>query len=197
MFRISYRLLLLGIIGLLSTGCDVDLSRTARQTDAKVYEIIDRQWDDQLAAKANYRISDASEDSNSLQIQNVRLSEFGVLTMPQAVSYATGHNRQYHTEKETLYLTALDFTDVRHFYEPMPFAGADGGYFKDNDKKGTWENANLGFEQLLATGAQVGSNISLGVDRYPFRGLSERFFDGCLSRDHTTAVAGRRPKSRT
>ncbi|MBC8379306.1 MAG: TolC family protein [Planctomycetes bacterium] len=146
----------------MSAGCSVDLSQTTQQTDAAVYEIIDRQWDDDLGTKANYHISDASPEPNSLQVMEVSPPEFGVLTMPQAVAFATGHNRQYHTEKENLYLTALDFTDVRHFYEPMPFIGADGGYFKDGDKKATAGNANFGFEQLLATGAQVGSNISLG-----------------------------------
>ena len=146
----------------MQAGCNIDLSQTARQTDEKVYEIIDRQWDDDFGTKANYRISDASADADSLQVTEISPPEFGVLTMPQAVAFATGHNRQYHTERENLYLTALDFTDVRHLYEPVPFAGADGGYFKDNGEKGTAANANFGFEQLLATGAQVGSNISLG-----------------------------------
>ncbi len=163
MTRKLFPVLLIGGICLLLAGCDVDLSKTTHQTDKKVYEIIDRQWDDNLATtKANYRISDVSLDPNSVPVSEVIIPETGILTMPQAVAVATGHNRQYHTEKENLYLTALDLTEIRHIYEPVPFAAGEGGIRKDDGDKAAGGFGNFGFNQLLATGATVGSNISLG-----------------------------------
>jgi outer membrane protein TolC len=127
-----------------------------------VYEIIDGQWDPSLSAKINYRISGDASDPNSQYVSQFDLPEYTVLSIPQAVAIATGSNRQYETEKENLYLTALDFTEVRHLYEPMPILGGDGGYRKDGGEKAVGAFGNFGFQQLLATGAQVGGNISLG-----------------------------------
>lgn len=162
MARKSYLILLLGALCLCGAGCHIDLSETTAETDASVYAIIDSQWDDELATKTNYRIPEASDASDSILFPDEPALEQRVLTLAQAVDAATRHNRQYQTEKENLYLVALDFTEVRHLYEPMPFMGADGGYRKDGDSEASGGFGNVGFEQLLATGAHIGGNISLG-----------------------------------
>ncbi len=163
MYQKLFLILLVGLLCCLSAGCQLDLPKTVAETDASVYEVIDSQWDDELTAeRANYRIADAATDAKTIVADEPTLSKSDVLTLPAAVAIATRHNRQYHTEKETLYLTALDYTDVRHLYEPMPFMGGDGGFRKDDGNKAAGAFGNVGFEQLLATGAHISGNLSLG-----------------------------------
>ncbi|MHC5156588.1 MAG: TolC family protein [Planctomycetota bacterium] len=155
----------IGIFCLIA-GCRTDLSRTVEQTDADVYAIIDETWTDAMGDRSNYRIPDtglpeAEGDSNGIAIQ-IELSPSNVLTLPQAVSLATTHNRAYATEKEQLYLTALDLIDARHIYEPIPFGGGRGGLANDGDNRGAGGFGHLGIQRLLATGAQVSGDISMG-----------------------------------
>jgi outer membrane protein TolC len=69
----------------------------------------------------------------------------------------------------------LDFTDIRHLYEPMPFFGGEGGYRQDDDVEAGGGFSRFGFNQLLATGAQVGADISLGWLDVTSGGLSSGF----------------------
>lgn len=145
----------------LMTGCDPDLARTKEQTDEMVYQIVDKAWQDDFGGKANYKIQDVPSDGNDLGICT-DIPASGILTLPEAVGIATRYNRQYTTEKENLYLTALDFTEIRHVYEPMPILGGQAEYEQDDDNKSYGLFSNYGFSQLLATGAQIGADISLG-----------------------------------
>jgi len=149
------------VLGLLS-GCNIDLTKTAEETDSRVYNIIDQTWDDDIGSKSNYHIDDtAVEDANNIEVF-VEIPPSGVITLPQAVALATAHNRTYAAEKETLYLTALDQTDVEHLYEPIPFIGGQGGVTKDSNGRRSEIMGESGFQQLLATGAEVGGDLSLG-----------------------------------
>jgi outer membrane protein TolC len=145
--------------GLALTGCNTDLAQTAEQTDAAVYKIIDDAWDESYGSQKNYTIDSA--DPNHID-RDIEVGVLDQLTLSTAVTLATAHNRDYKTEKENLYLTALEQTDIRHLYEPMPFAGGEGGYYKDGPDEGAGAYAGAGFEQLLATGARISTDISLG-----------------------------------
>ncbi|MHC4287792.1 MAG: TolC family protein, partial [Planctomycetota bacterium] len=145
--------------GLALTGCNTDLAQTAEQTDAAVYKIIDDAWDESYGSQTNYTIDSA--DPNHID-RDIEVGVLDQLTLSTAVTLATAHNRDYKTEKENLYLTALEQTDIRHLYEPMPFAGGEGGYYKDGPDEGAGAYAGAGFEQLLATGARISTDISLG-----------------------------------
>ncbi|MBC8377713.1 MAG: TolC family protein [Planctomycetes bacterium] len=151
--------LCLPFAGLALTGCNADLAQTVEQTDAAVYEIIDEAWGENYGSQTNYSIDSADPNHARDGMEAALLDR---LTLSAAVAIATAQNRAYATEKETLYLTALAQTDIRHLYEPIPFAGGSGGYRQDdiNEGAGAWGRA--GFEQLLATGAQIGTDISFG-----------------------------------
>ena len=151
--------LCLVLAGLALTGCNTDLAQTAEQTDAAVYEIIDDAWDDSYGSRTNYTIDSADPNHT---VRDIEVGVLDQLTLSTAVTLATTQNRDYKTEKENLYLTALEQTDIRHLYEPMPFAGGEGGYYKDGPVEGTGAYAGAGFEQLLATGARISTDISLG-----------------------------------
>ncbi|MHC5087231.1 MAG: TolC family protein [Planctomycetota bacterium] len=151
--------LCLVLAGLAVTGCDPNLAQTVEETDAAVYTIIDNAWDDSYGSRDNYIIDSNDPNPESATLAMVLVDR---LTLSDAVALATVQNRDYATEKETLYLTALEQTDIRHLYEPMPFAGGEGGYYKDGPDEGAGAYAGAGFEQLLATGARISTDISLG-----------------------------------
>jgi outer membrane protein TolC len=151
--------LCLVLAGLALTGCNTDLAQTAEQTDAAVYEIIDDAWDERYGSQANYTIDSADPNHT---VRDIEVGVLDQLTLSTAVTLATTQNRDYKTEKENLYLTALEQTDIRHLYEPMPFARGEGGYYKDGPVEGAGAYAGAGFEQLLATGARISTDISLG-----------------------------------
>lgn len=164
MIHMKHLWLFIGGFSVLLAGCSTpDLSKTVEQTDAHVYEVVDNHWDESLGTRTNYRIDGTVSESALLDMLDDAIArESRVLTLPQAVATATVNNRQYQLEKENLYLAALDYTDIRHLYEPMPFAGGSGEYTKDLTSESTSIYGNAGFNQLLATGAQIGTDISLG-----------------------------------
>lgn len=73
---------------------------------------------------------------------------------------ATAHNRQYQTEKELLYIKALDLRLARHDFEPQFFGGGKGRYVKDGRDEGIGAQSNFAFEQLLASGVRVNTNVT-------------------------------------
>lgn len=158
-------MLWIGILCLIS-GCRTDLSQTVEQTDADVYAIIDETWTDAMGDRSNYRITNsglpAAENAPGSVAMPMPFPPSHVLTLPQAVSLATTHNRAYAAEKEQLYLTALDLVDVRHIYEPIPFGGGQGGLANDADNRAAGGFGHLGIQRLLSTGARVGADISMG-----------------------------------
>lgn len=149
-------------ICLLIAGCSTNLTETTQATDTSVYNLIDDAWEEDFGSQANYKIQLISPEPNELLLLDNRLYP-SPLTLPQAVAIATTYNRQYNTEKDILYLTALDFTGIRHVYEPMPFFGGEAGYRKDDVDEGSGLFTRYGFNQLLATGAQVGVDVGLGL----------------------------------
>ncbi len=114
------------------TGCRSEYDYKT-EADEKVYGIIDRKWDKDFGSKVNYKISDTEPSPNDIQIEKV-IPASGVLSLPQAVALATAHNRQYQTEKELLYIAALDLRLARHEFEPFFFGSAKGGYAKAGGK---------------------------------------------------------------
>ena len=147
------------LAGLLSlTGCKSPADYKA-ETDKTVYNIIDKKWQDDFGSKVNYKISDTQPSPNDIEVEKV-IPASGVLTIQQAVAIATAHNRQYQTEKELLYINALDLRLARHAFEPQFFGGAGGGYTKDGDDEAIGTQANLGFNQLLASGARLSTKVT-------------------------------------
>ena len=128
--------------------------------DQRVYRIIDGKWDPAFGTRANYRIGDVAPGPNDLQIENA-VPASGIVTLPCALALATAHNRDYQTQKEQLYLAALDLRLVRHGYETQLFGGGSAVYLRDGDDGAVQTEANLGFNRLLATGTQISTQIGI------------------------------------
>jgi outer membrane protein TolC len=144
------------------------------EADKEVYKIIDSKWHDDFGQKVNYTISDVPPSPNDVQIEKAVPSS-GVISLAQAAAMATAHNRDYQTQKEDLYLMALDLTLERHQYATQWFGTFDPKYTRghstssaagdDNEEELSY-NAETGFKQLLADGAIVSANIALDWARF-------------------------------
>ncbi len=129
------------------------------EADEQVYHIIDQKWREEYGSKANYKISDVAPSPNDIQIdKEIPIGE--VLDLSRAVAIATAHNRDYQTQKELLYTSALDLRLVRHLFETQYMGGFSGGYGADWNDELMGIEANLGFNRLLSYGTIISAKIS-------------------------------------
>lgn len=149
----------LGLIG----ACNSEHYKA--EADEEVYGIIDSKWRDKFGQKVNYVISDVPPFPNDLQIEKDLLPSEPI-SLAQAVAMATAHNRDYQTEKEELYKVALDLTLERHGFKAQWFGTFDSTYARDADDETLTHEGELGFEQLLADGAQISASIAYDWLRY-------------------------------
>ncbi|MHC4361775.1 MAG: TolC family protein [Planctomycetota bacterium] len=151
-------LLMWGFVGLyLLSGCD--RHNYKNEADEQVYKIIDQKWQEGFGGKANYKISDTEPLPGDLQVERA-VPASGVLTLPHAVAVATDHNREYRTQKEALYIVALDLRLTRHDFETQFFGGASGGYNEDWNDSAYGFEAGFGFNRLLAGGTRISSQVA-------------------------------------
>ncbi|MHC4323223.1 MAG: TolC family protein, partial [Planctomycetota bacterium] len=130
-----------------------------KEADDQVYNIIDQKWDEDFGTKNNYKISDTEPLPNDIQIEK-KVTSFGVLTLPQAVALATAYNREYQTQKEALYIKALDLRLTRHEFEYQFFGGASAGYNADRNDEVIGAETSIGFNRLLAGGTRISAELA-------------------------------------
>jgi outer membrane protein TolC len=138
------------------------------QADKEVYKIIDEKWQPSFGQKANYKISDVAASPNDIQL-DVNKPPVDVISLAQAVAIATTNSREYQTQKESLYLAALDLTDTRHQFARQWFATVDGKYSNsasDESLSAGTGSKGVGFSQALADGATVSTSIAMDWARY-------------------------------
>jgi outer membrane protein TolC len=109
-------------------------------------------------------------------------SELGasIISLEKAVELATLHNRNFLSQKEDLYLQALDLSLARFQYTPIFGGGADISYtdrqrIAENTATGVDEitrektinsNAGVGFNWLLRTGGRIAADFSTDFVRF-------------------------------
>ena len=130
-----------------------------KEADDLVYNIIDQKWDEDFGIKNNYKISDTEPSPNDIQIEE-EVTSFSILTLPQAVALATAQNHKYQTQKEALYIMALDLRLTRHEFEYQFFGGASGGYNADRNDEAIGVESNIGFNRLLAGGTRISTELA-------------------------------------
>ena len=131
-----------------------------KDADEKVYKIIDRKWQDDFGARVNYKVSDTEPSTGDIRIPKA-VPDSGVLSLPQAVAMATAYNREYQTQKEELYIRALDLRLTRHQFERQYFGVVTGGYTADRNDEVVGMEANFGFNRLLKQGTIISTRIAL------------------------------------
>lgn len=109
-------------------------------------------------------------------------SELGarIISLEKAVELATSYNRRFLSQKEDLYLQALDLSLARFQYTPVFGGGADIAYtdrqrIAENTATGVDQitrektinsNASLGFNWLLRTGGRIATDFSTDFVRF-------------------------------
>jgi outer membrane protein TolC len=141
---------ILGVVIFLGFGSGCSREHYKAEADKEVYQIIDSKWEDDFGEKANYVISDVNDpispndpvslnepvspnepaSTNDLEIAEM-IPESGVINLQQAVEIATKFNRDYQSQKEALYRSALSLTLTRHQYARQWFGTIDGTYADD------------------------------------------------------------------
>jgi len=163
--RRSYRV----TMSLLVVSCAVSLigcgpKNYKKDADDRVYSIIDEKWDPEFGPRTNYRTNDVAPSPNDIQIAPT-VPASGVLTLPRAVAIATAHNREYQTQKELLYTTALDLRLQRHWvrreFETYLFGGGSAQYVNDSDQESIALLANVGYNRLLKTGTHIATEMAM------------------------------------
>jgi outer membrane protein TolC len=130
------------------------------EADEEVYTILDEKWRPEHGVKANYRISDVTPDPNDIVFDPNWLSSEH-MTLAQAVAIATARSRDYQTQKELLYASALRLSLERYAYVRQWFGTIDGGYTWGPEEDSVTTGGQAGFEQLLADGTQIGADIAI------------------------------------
>jgi len=170
-------------------GCSTEYYKA--DADEEVYKIIISKWHDSFGQKANYTISDVPPSPNDIQIDEA-LPSSGVLSLAQAVALATAQNRDYQSQKETLYKKALRLTGERYKYALKWFGTIDTTY-TDNKSNGDDVELNasggISKSELLLDGIIVNTRIAIDWARF-LTGDPRTTLGSVLSGDVTVPVLG-------
>jgi len=147
----------------LAGGCSPEYHKA--KADEEVYGILKSKWKDDFGQMANYRVSDTTP--TAADIAEV-IPPSRVLSLAQAVAIATQYSRDYQSQKESLYLSALDLTLTRYQYARQWFGTIDATYTSQNGDEETLLDAQTGVNQdfLLGDGIQVGAGLAIDWARF-------------------------------
>ena len=157
---------LLGIAAILGFVGACGPQHYKADADEEVYKIIDSKWQEDFGIKANYTVSDYNDPAspNDVEIAEM-IPESGVINLQQAVEIATNFNRQYQSQKESLYLSVLGLTLTRHQYARQWFGTIDGTY---TDNKSNGDDVELttsgGVDQRFLLLDGVLFNVGIAID---------------------------------
>ena len=149
--------LALGMLLVYISGCSNEHYK--QDADKEVREIIDSKWSEYYGTRANASISDVKPHPDDLPGE-LQLPENRVVSLKTAVALATANNRGYQDRKEDLYLAALDLSLFRHAFSTLYFGLLSGDYTHDVSDETTSLDGELGFNQLLKSGALVTTRIT-------------------------------------
>lgn len=161
---LSVRLMLLifGIAGVLGfIGACRTPEQLVTEADEETYKIIEDKWHDDFGQMTNYTIRDSVATEEEIA---AKIPPSGVLTLAKAVEVATQYNRDYQTQKESLYLSALDLTLTRHEYAKQWFGTFDGEYLNTENGEDSTLSSDFGVDQAFITAGGVIANVGLAID---------------------------------
>jgi outer membrane protein TolC len=158
-------------VGLLS-GCSAAHHR--KSADKEVYGIVE-QAERAIFGVTNYPFTiDTSYSARKPEevlakeiIENRQAPGTLSLTIEDALELAVKNSREYQTEKERLYLTALSLTGARYEFSPQFFAGGSTSFNRDeNGEYYSSGSSRVGVSQLLKSGGSLGVTLANDFLRY-------------------------------
>jgi outer membrane protein TolC len=144
-----------------------------RSADKEVYEIIQR-VDRQVFGHANPFTIDTSYSKRDPKtilpdeiIQDRMSTNRLVINLDQALDLAVRHSREYQTQKEQLYLSALTLTGARYEFTPQFLANSTAQISgsPSGSEIGSIKS-QIGVSQLLKTGGRLGLSLGNDLVRY-------------------------------
>ncbi len=157
--------------------------------DKEVYKILENKWHDDFGEMTNYKVNDTTP--NDVEIAQMVPSS-GVINLRQAVALATKYNRDYQSQKESLYLSALDLTGTRYQYAIRWFGTIDGTYTDDKsngDDVTVESSSGADTSQLLLGGILFNAGIAIDWMRF-LTGDPRNALSSVLNSDITIPLLG-------
>ena len=158
------------LLGLFLAGCSTAHHR--RSADREVYGLISGAERQVLGQTNAFSIDTAysARDPHSILpfeiIAERTVTNRRTLTIDQALDLAVRNSRQYQTQKEQLYLTALSLTSATHEFAPIFTHSTDAGFEGTvGGPHGMGANTRVSVSKLLKTGG----NLSLTLANDLFR----------------------------
>jgi len=169
----------LACVGLLmATGCSPE--RYRESADKEVYGIIEQKTSGVPDMPGEFTIDQEAEDllrdCPILDVTDAEAAESGedepqkaaVLSLEKALEVAAVNSRDYQTQRESLYLSALALTLQRHEFAPRWFGTVSGDY--DNTDMGDDEQVSggtdFGFSRLFSTGTRVSASLGTAISQF-------------------------------
>ena len=165
-----------GVLALLLAGCSAGHYR--KSADREVYRLI-QDYDRAVLGRTNeFTIATPYSDRPPAEILPAELIEDRaatnrrVLNVQEALRLAVAHSREYQTQREQLYLTALSLTGAKYNFRPQFAADSTASVQGTGDRAQTARvNSRITVSQLLKSGGRL--SLALGNDL--LRYLTVRF----------------------
>jgi outer membrane protein TolC len=156
---------------LILSGCSTEVYKN--QADKDVYAILKKVENDIFGHSSDFSIDTPpsgkeTKDFTSAKVLKSRNKGGKItLSLDQAIAYAIKNSREYQSEKEQLYLTALTLTGERHNFRPNFFGRTrtDSNRLSNGERTGT-ASTDLGINQALLTGGSLGISIANDLLKY-------------------------------
>ena len=161
---------ILVLAGLLA-GCTTSYYR--KGADKDVYSIIEQAERDVFGKASSFTIETAYSGTKTDEVlaeelvQERQQPDTLFLTLNEALDLAVKNSREYQTEKEQVYLTALSLTGARYQFTPHFFAGSKASVERNEAGDAVFGvNSRVGVNQLLKSGGNLGLSLANGFLRY-------------------------------
>ncbi len=156
--------LVAGLLAIVAGGCKSP-AQHREDADREAYELVLSRRDRLALGEADFTI-EPDPDRLDQQVRRGEVNDLGTLGLVDFLQIASANSREYQTQKESLYLSALDLT-----LERWRFALQKGGALGAALDGSGWEAESasgsgiFSLSKLLGTGARIVGDIGLSVGR--------------------------------
>ena len=155
---------------LFAAGCTKKYYKES--ADKQVADILSKKSQEALGSAEKYEIEQLARDpladlpratAQPLEVpENLKRAQEPplIISFKKALEIAFYNSRDYQSQKEGVYLTALALTEQRHQFSAQ-FSGTISSLWNSGPGEENWDTStNFGVSKLLADGAQIGINLS-------------------------------------
>jgi outer membrane protein TolC len=171
------RLSILALVMVLASSCTKMGNYAEKRADRAAYGNIGAAQQIALGSTVPFSIDDEEAQKLREMLERDATSEEAadLFSLADTLAIAMANSRSYQTRKESLFIQALNLTEVQKDFNLNYNASAEAGTSFTTYKDGTTEtfgdngvdaNARLGVSKLLATGARVSLNFSQNMLNY-------------------------------